>query len=154
MGRRAVPPIIGRTALLVAVAVIAGDGALAPRRAAAERRGCVRPPAEADKVAVFLAAGCHLDWPRDLEPVRATGPTLARSPHGKVRVWYSPEVVQWLRRGRPAGGLPDGAMMFKEMFSWSKEELSGGAYMLKRRGTSWDGWYWGGYNAKKKTAWG
>src|SRR3954470_24623188 len=108
---------------------------------AAERPGCTRPPAEAARVAAYLGAGCHLDWPRDLEKIRATGPTLPKSPHGKVRVWYSPEVVEWLRKGRPAGALPEGAMIFKEMFSWSKEELSGGAYMLMRRGSSFDGWY-------------
>ena len=26
--------------------------------------------------------------------------------------------------------------------------------MLKKRGQSFDGWYWGGYNDKKKSAWG
>lgn len=35
--------------------------------------------------------------------------------HPAVRVWYSPEIADWLCAGRPEGGLPDGAMIIKEM---------------------------------------
>ena len=58
--------------------------------------------------------------------VRQTGPFVALKDYGvhpAVRIWYSPEIVDWLEAGRPATNgraspedLPDGAFIIKEMF--------------------------------------
>src|SRR5438093_1489303 len=78
-----------------------------------------RPGADAERLGAFLRAGCYKDWPHDLDAIRQTGPTRgAGAPHGKVRVYYSPEVLQWLKAGRPAAGIPDGGMIYKEMYDW------------------------------------
>jgi len=58
--------------------------------------------------------------------VRQTGPFIALKDYGThpaVRIWYSPEVINWLEKGRPNTNglaspedLPDGAFIVKEMF--------------------------------------
>lgn len=111
--------------------------------------------ADTTQIAAFLHARCFESWPRDRQPIRKTGPTRgARAPHGKVRVWYAPQVYEWLKQGRPQGGIPDGSLIYKEMFDWDTEKPAGGAYMLKQSGSSYDGWYWGGYNDRTGSAWG
>lgn len=105
-------------------------------------------------IGAFLRARCYGDWEHDAA-VRAAGPAPGeRAPHGKLRVYYSPEVMRWLKAGRPEGGPPDGAFIYKEMYDWQGERLTGGAFMLMRRGSSYDGWYWGGFNQKSGEAWG
>ena len=59
----------------------------------------------------------ELKWARD-KRLRDTGPFLDGKYYGThpaVRVYYSPEVVQWLDGGRK-GTIPDGAMIIKEQY--------------------------------------
>ena len=133
------------------VALVAGSA----RADEATPAACRPPGADAKKIGAFLAARCYADWPRDRLAIRATGPSQGSgSPHGKVRVYYSPAVYEWLKAGRPKSGIPDGGMIYKEMFEWKSEKLTGGAYMLKQRGVSFDGWYWGGFGVHSGNAWG
>ena len=94
----------------------------------------------------FFNLFCHrrLDkgWTRD-ETVRDAGPFVATlshdgswtgkglGTHAPVLVWYSPEMVAWLRANRPDDGTaapanppppPDGAIMVKEMYGGYKDE--------------------------------
>lgn len=58
--------------------------------------------------------------------VRQTGPFIDQKDYGvhpAVRIWYSSEVVKWLKKGRPnvdghalPKDLPDGSFLIKEMF--------------------------------------
>ena len=140
-----------------ALAALTASGAIREARGDAgspDSRVCRTPTPDEDRIAAFLAAGCYKAWPHD-PAQRATGPTKAKAPHGRVQVYYSPEILTWVQKGRPAGGIPDGAMIYKEMYAWAPPYgPSGGAYMLKHRGVSFDGWYWGGYSSAKQTAWG
>lgn len=108
-------------------------------------------------------------WVRDLR-VRDTGPFILGSYYGThpaVRIYYSPEVYDWLRRGRPADeDLPPGSMIIKEMFNppaarrneprWTEYQDDEEAWeeLVAASITSWtlmikddqtrDGWFWGG----------
>lgn len=81
--------------------------------------------------------------------------------HPVVRIYYSPEIVDWLCSGR-ATDLGPGAMIVKEMrrFSkldtlgvdsqglmWVPQDLEATDYtvMVKARGASVDDWYWAGF---------
>ena len=61
-----------------------------------------------------------LGWSKD-KSVRDTGPYIDNvyyGTHPAVRIYYSPEVMTWLLKGRPANeSIPDGAMIIKEMFT-------------------------------------
>jgi len=108
-----------------------------------------------------------LGWVADHD-WRLTGPYAGDFPNGKsygvhpaVRVWYSPEVVDWLCDGRN-GALADGAMIVKEMRSIDPQVLhidqnaqcmvirqpavaiepSSWTVMYKQNGATHDGWYW------------
>lgn len=99
---------------------------------------------------------------------RLTGPYVGPFGAGKsygvhpaVRIWYSPEVVDWMCNGR-AGELPDGAMVVKEMHSIDAAKLSidpnaecmridadpatiepeSWTVMVRAAAGSFDGWYW------------
>lgn len=99
---------------------------------------------------------------------RLTGPYAGDFPNGKsygvhpaVRVWYSPEVTDWLCGGRN-GTLTSGAMIVKEMRSIDAQALNidpnaqclvirtpaaqiepgSWTVMIKRNGVTHDGWYW------------
>jgi len=120
----------------------------------------------------------ELDWSRDMN-WRLTGPYVGNigsgenfGTHPAVRIYYSPEVIDWLCNGRE-GEIPDGAMIVKEMHSidesldieLSKEgcivitadvEPSSWTVMVKQSGESLDGWYWGNYSVEPdppKFAW-
>jgi hypothetical protein len=82
--------------------------------------------------------------------------------HRAVRVWYSPEIADWLCAGRPEGGLPDGAMIIKEMAPIDPTVLgidpnascmviettpdaiepSSWTVLVRAPAVSHDGWYW------------
>jgi hypothetical protein len=108
-----------------------------------------------------------LGWISDRD-WRLTGPYAGAFPDGKsygvhpaVRVWYSPEVTDWLCGGR-SGELRDGAMIVKEMRSIDPQaldldtnaqclvirkpaaQIEPGSWtvMVKRNGATHDGWYW------------
>lgn len=128
----------------------------------------------------FLAGFCHRNtergWVRD-KGVRDTGPYTAtfadgawtgtyHGTHQPVVIWYSREMVDWLRANRPedgsapAGGpapVPDGAIMVKEMLKTAPAArcadvdplhlmpTAGAAVMVRDREASHDGWFWGWY---------
>jgi mono/diheme cytochrome c family protein len=96
-----------------------------------------------------------LGWCVD-KGVRDTGPYLNRTMYGThpaVRIYYSPEMMAWLRAGRH--GVPaDGAVIIKEQYGTA---LPAAAYagkgdadlrptdwtiMIRRSSASHDGWYW------------
>jgi hypothetical protein len=109
-----------------------------------------------------------LGWIPD-QQWRLTGPIVgdidsgaSYGVHPAVRVWYSPEVTDWLCAGRPDVALPDGAMIIKEMHAIDaavlgidqsaecmvittapeKIEPSSWTVMVRAGGASFDGWYW------------
>lgn len=87
--------------------------------------------------------------------VRDTGPFLngiSYGTHPAVRVYYSPEVMAWLRNGRR--GVPaDGAVIIKEQYGPRPARYFDGAapdslptdwtIMIRRSSASHDGWFWG-----------
>ena len=105
-------------------------------------------------------------WAQDAE-VRDTGPYIQNQYYGShpaVRIYYSPEVIEWLEQGRQ-GEIPDGAMIVKEMFSppaalyqelkfdpkYSEiaayedilaRLISGWTVMIRDGRGSKDGWFW------------
>ena len=97
----------------------------------------------------------ELGWERDGQ-VRDTGPFLNGKYYGThpaVRVWYSPETIEWLKAGR-VGPLPDGAMFVKEQYQAPaarhagkteeqlRESLQSWTVMVKDSRGSRDGWFW------------
>ncbi|MCE7027278.1 cytochrome P460 family protein [Jiella avicenniae] len=127
----------------------------------------------------YFSHFCHRDpaagWVRD-KFVRDTGPYVAslvngawmgsdRGTHAPVVIWYSPEMLDWLKTARPSDEaarpaeeppVPDGAMIVKEMYPapaalCAKEDpamlkpTSGAAFMVRDAKASHDGWYWGWY---------
>jgi len=62
--------------------------------------------------------------------------------HPFVRVWYSPQLFNWITVKDRQGPLPDGAMVVKEQFSTLTGPLRGWTVMVKDSDLSWDGWYW------------
>ncbi|MEQ9262494.1 MAG: cytochrome P460 family protein [Owenweeksia sp.] len=108
----------------------------------------------------------RLGWKRD-KSVRNTGPYVDGKMYGvhpAVVIYYSPEVIEWLKGGRE-GEIPDGAMIVKVMYSapaqryvdLSMEEVSelihndeanlfdGWTVMVKDKSGSKDGWFWSYY---------
>lgn len=126
----------------------------------------------------YLRGFCHRSeengWKRD-EGVRDTGPFTAalqdgewvgtyHGTHAPVVIWYSPEMIAWLKANRPVDGspppaepapVPDGAVMVKEMYPAPAAACagvepvtrllptSGAAVMVRAREVAHDGWYWG-----------
>ena len=92
------------------------------------------------------------------------GSGLSYGVHPAVKIYYSPEIVDWLCSGREEGGIPDGAMIIKHMHEidekleieldhegcmeiTASEEVineSAGSWtiMVKDKTASNDGWYW------------
>ncbi len=108
----------------------------------------------------FLAKRVYqsLGWKRD-KKVRDTGPFInnkSYGTHNSVRIFYSPEVITWMKRGR-LGAIPDGAMIIKEMFeppavrydsttgAALDSMVTGWAVMVRDSAGSKDGWYWSFY---------
>ncbi|EWY42404.1 hypothetical protein N825_00190 [Skermanella stibiiresistens SB22] len=129
------------------------------------------------KLGDYLRNFCHRDekagWTRD-KRVRDTGPYTASlqdgqwvgtyaGTHAPVVIWYSPDMVEWLKVNRPsdeaatpvvAAPVPDGAIMVKEMFPAPAAACagvdplkllptSGAAVMVRDAKASHDGWFWG-----------
>lgn len=104
-----------------------------------------------------------LGWAAD-KGVRDTGPFIDGvyyGTHPAVRVYYSPEVIEWLKGGRQ-GTIPDGAMIVKEQYpppaikhqGKSAEELrkslESWTVMVKDSAGSYDGWFWSNPAANPK----
>jgi len=95
----------------------------------------------------FIDQGCYRTWVADSQ-IRNTGPFVngtSFGTHNAVKVFYSPEVWDWLKHKDRQGEIPDGAIIVKEMFpSPAKEgsKLSAWTIMVKDKKGSYDGWYW------------
>lgn len=112
----------------------------------------------------------ELDWNRDLN-WRMTGPYVGAIGFGEffgvhsaaVRIYYSPEVVEWLCGGR-VGAIPDGAMIIKEQHPINESlgivtddrgcmdipvdvEPTSWTTYVKNNSASFDGWYQGSVRA-------
>ncbi len=133
------------------------------------------------KLNEFFSQFCHrrleAGWAMD-KTVRDTGPYIAtqnpdasysgvyRGTHQPVLIWYSPEMMKWLRANRPASGpmpkppaaVPDGAIIVKEMYNSVpasacrvpdllklKPVEQGAAVMIRDSTAAKDGWFWGWY---------
>ena len=96
----------------------------------------------------------NLGWCSD-KGVRDTGDwvnTVYYGTHPAVRIYYSPEVMDWLRKGRQ-GKIADGAVILKEHYSppairWngtpdSALKPSDWTFMIKNSAVTKDGWFWG-----------
>src|SRR5947209_3909912 len=96
----------------------------------------------------------RLGWCVD-KYVRDTGPYVHGQYYGThpaVRIYYSPEVMTWLRNGRR--GVPaDGAVIIKEQYNPAPAARYEGlddahlqphdwTVMIRRTGASHDGWFW------------
>jgi hypothetical protein len=97
----------------------------------------------------------QLGWAKD-KTVRDTGPYIDGTyfgTHPAVRIYYSPEIIAWLKDGMRTK-IPDGAMMIKEQYEppaarWQElddeklfERLSSWTVMVKDAAGSHDGWFW------------
>jgi hypothetical protein len=97
----------------------------------------------------------ELGWCHD-KGVRETGSYvdgIYSGPHPSVQVWYSPEMIDWLRAGRK--GVPkDGAVIIKEQYGnkpasffktspGDQSRPTDWTIMIRRTGASHDGWFWG-----------
>lgn len=95
----------------------------------------------------FLEKGCYKNWVADSQ-IRNTGPFIGGASfgtHPAVKIYYSPEAWDWLKRRDRQGEIPDGAMIVKEMFPPPAREdavLSGWTVMVKDKKGSFDGWFW------------
>jgi hypothetical protein len=157
--------------------LVPADDALCAQLEEAVRKPSALPHDQYEaKLAEFLRNYCHRreasGWTSD-KHMRDTGPFVGAFHNGKwtgtyhgthapAVVWYSPDMVAWLRANRPEthdakateSPVPDGAIMVKEMFppptSHCKDvELihlfpeNGGAIMVRDSKASYDGWFWG-----------
>lgn len=95
----------------------------------------------------FLEQGCYRSWTADRQ-IRNTGPFIGGKSfgtHNAVKVFYSPEVWEWLKNKNRQGQIPDGALIVKEMFPAPAREgstLSAWTVMVKDKKGAYDGWYW------------
>ncbi len=158
--------------------LVPADDALCEQLEAAVRKPSALPHDQYEaKLAAFLRNFCHRreasGWKSD-KHMRDTGPFVGAFHNGKwigeyhgthapAVVWYSPDMVAWLKTNRAEGDedqpaseapVPDGAIMVKEMFppptSHCKDaELlhlfpeNGAAIMVRDAKASYDGWFWG-----------
>jgi hypothetical protein len=99
------------------------------------------------KLYEFLEQGCYRTWVSD-NRIRDTGPFIngtSFGTHDAVRIFYSPEVWEWLKQHNREGEIRDGGIIVKEMFpSPAKEgaKLTGWTVMVKDKKGAFDGWYW------------
>ncbi len=95
----------------------------------------------------FLDQGCYKNWVADRQ-IRNSGPFVNNKSfgtHNSVKVFYSPEVWDWLKHKNRAGSIPDGAMIVKEMFpppAQQDAKLTAWTIMVKDKKGAYDGWYW------------
>jgi hypothetical protein len=95
----------------------------------------------------FLEQGCYRSWIADRQ-IRNTGAFIGGKSfgtHSAVKIFYAPQVWDWLKRKNRQGEIPDGAVIVKEMFPSPAKEgatLSGWTVMVKDKKGAYDGWYW------------
>jgi len=105
----------------------------------------------------FLEQGSYKNWKMDLRP-RTTGAFNVNDQgivesfgiHGSaaVKVCYSPDVWDWMQKGRK-GLIPDGGMIIKLLYARDlkdptkfSQDVTGFSIMVKDSKGSWDGWYY------------
>jgi Cytochrome P460 len=95
----------------------------------------------------FLDQGCYRGWIADSQ-IRNSGPFIGGKSfgtHNAVKVFYSPQVWDWLKVKNRQGEIPDGAVIVKEMFPSPAKQgstLSAWTVMVKDKKGAYDGWYW------------
>ena len=102
----------------------------------------------------FLTSGKYrtLKWCED-KALRDTGPFVngvSYGVHPTVKIYYSPDVIDWLVANDPKPAIPDGAMIVKEQYSppaaryqlQPPKGINGWTIMIKDSKGSQDGWYW------------
>jgi hypothetical protein len=104
-----------------------------------------------------------LNWRLTGPYVGTIGNGLSYGVHPAVRVYYSPELIDWLCRDR-TDSIPDGATIIKEMHAidtslnittdanscmqiQANVTPTSWAVLIKNRKASRDGWYWANYTA-------
>lgn len=98
-------------------------------------------------LSAFLEQGCYKKWVSDSQ-IRNTGPFIngvSYGTHPAVKIYYSPEMWDWLKVKNRAGEIPDHAMIIKEMFpppAKQDSKLTGWTTMVKDKNGSFDGWFW------------
>lgn len=165
--------LLALTCLLCGVSVLStlpqllGGAHAAGQQAAAEAGDCrnlpplplpstflpARLPQYQEQLARFLQCRQYakLGWAED-KAVRDTGPYVNGSYYGvhpAVKIYYSPEVVRWLKDKRK-GVIPDGAVIVKEQYHppagryrfEAPPPVSDWTVMVKDAKGSADGWYW------------
>jgi hypothetical protein len=115
------------------------------------------PIAIENRILTYLQSYRYRDlgWCVD-KAVRDTGPYIMGvnyGTHRTVRIYYSPEVMAWLRGGRH-GAPRDGAVIIKEQYGATPAIAYAGlrdgklkptdwTFMIRRASASRDGWFWG-----------
>ena len=95
----------------------------------------------------FLEKRCYQGWVTDRE-IRNTGPVIGGvsfGTHNAVKIFYSPQAWEWLKKRNREGSISDGAVIVKEMFhdpAKQDAKLTGWTVMVKDSKGSFDGWYW------------
>ncbi|HKR22443.1 MAG TPA: cytochrome P460 family protein, partial [Pyrinomonadaceae bacterium] len=102
----------------------------------------------------FLTSGKYktLKWCED-KKLRDTGPYVngvGYGVHPTVKIYYSPDVIEWLLNRDSGKPIPDGAMIVKEQYSppaaryqhQPPKGISGWTIMIRDSKGSQDGWYW------------
>jgi hypothetical protein len=132
----------------------------------------------------YLRNYCHrnvdVGWRSD-KRVRDTGPYIASiqngqwtghsyGTHAPVIVWYSPEMMVWLKANRPDGApesavaaaaIPEGTLIIKEMYPAPAAACAGidpsrllptagAAVMVRDTHAAHDGWFWGWFGWKRE----
>ena len=134
-----------------------GDVGAKPTNAASENKCDISFPLPnpsetgADKyeklLYTFLEQGCYKAWVSDSQ-IRNTGPFIngvSYGTHPAVKIYYSPEMWDWLKVKNRQGEIPDHAMIVKEMYpppAKPDATLTGWTTMVKDKKGSFDGWYW------------
>jgi len=101
----------------------------------------------------FLEKRCYRGWVADRE-IRNTGPFIGGKSfgtHNAVKIFYSPQVWDWLKVKNRQGEIPDGSIIVKEMFpSPAKQDaqLTSWTVMVKDKKGAYDGWYWSFHGLK------
>ena len=93
------------------------------------------------KLQAFMNAYCYRGWDHDAAVRTSNGV------HPWVKVYYSPDMRQWQNTGVRDAGIPDGAMLVKEMYQSRTAQLTRWAVMVKDAAGSFDGWYWADLSA-------
>ena len=153
------PRILSRFALLILIAVtavllpFAGDAQQYSPTAPCNIKFPLPRPSEigADDfeklLYQFLEKRCYQGWVTDRE-IRNTGPVIAGvsfGTHNAVKIFYSPQVWDWLKNKNREGPIADGGVIVKEMFpdpARPDAKLTGWTVMVKDSKGSFDGWYW------------